>query len=345
MTLERIAELHPVVEKLEELGVTDSMLETYLEKHLTLEGYGINLEKFKIVAEALAKTKDVDADGLAAKLANYSSLDQAISSMKADKEYLQPKVEELKKEKNHLQTQVDERVKKKTYLDDEVKHLEEVKNTLNKAIDALPNLEKHITRMEKEAIKLEARDATLAEDVTGKEKQIAEMNEKLKAAGNLDNELGEKNEHLQKVDNKITAAGERYKMFEAFLGLVGANTVADVEKFLISAGALVNEAKLGNYDPAHLVNLVIGQLTGDALDLIACKTCGAEFTIIRGSKVPTGVLILKWCPECGGPNTTIQKKLLAQTLKDELSPKTQITLIKPGQITPEVKPQEHDYSE
>ena len=235
LTLERIAKLHPLVEKLEELGVADSMLETYLEKHLTLEGYGINLEKFKIVAEALAKAGDIETNGLAGHLKEYGALQHIVTSMKADKESLQPQVEELKKEKSHLEIQVDERGKKKSYLEDEVKHLEEVKNTLNKVIDALPNLEKLVARFEQEATELKARDVTLAEEVTLKEKQIAEMDEKLKTAGDLDKEIGEKKEQLQELDAKITASGQRYKVFEAFLGLVGGKSTADVEKFMASS--------------------------------------------------------------------------------------------------------------
>jgi len=273
---------------------------------------------------------------------------KTINLMKADKESLQPQVEELKKEKDHLEAQVDEQVKKKTYLDDEVKHLKEVKNTLNKAIDALPNLEKLVARFEQEAAELKARDVTLANEVTLKEKQIAEMDKKLNTAGDLDKEIGKKKAQLQELEVRVDAVGHKYKLFEAFLGLVGSKSAVEVEYFLKSAEALINEAKAGNYDHAYLVDQVIGRLTDDAFDLTVCKNCGAEFVIIKSGKeqlLSSVSLINQWCRNCGGIHTSVKKKLLVPTLKNVIVRQSQITLIETGQVTPEEKTEGQDYSE
>jgi hypothetical protein len=151
-----------------------------------------------------------------------------------------------------------------------------------------------------------------------KEKQFAEMDEKLKKAVELDKELKEKEEQLQELNSKIATAGQKYELFEAFLGLVSGQSSVEIEQFLTSAGALINEAKLGNYDPAYLVDQVIGQLTGGAFDLTACQECKTEFIIVKSGKkqLPGGVSVInQQCPKCGGIHTIVKKKLLAPTLK------------------------------
>jgi len=333
LTLEKVAKLHPVVEKMNGLGISDDDIETFVDERQVLEEKGITWEKFQTVAGALAKAGEIDANGLAEKLAEFGTLDQAINSMKADLESLQPRVEELKKEKEQLENQVDGLGKKKVQQDEDVEHSKALKESLDKAIDALPPLEKLFTRLERDVSILETKKAALTEEVGQKEKQVAEMDEKLKKAGELDKELKEKEEQLQERNSKIAAAGQKYELFESFLGLVNAKTIAEVEDFLKSAPLLVKEAKTGKYDPGFMVNTILAELSGGTLDQLACQECEAEFVIVKsGKKIasPGMIMPLCHCPKCGGLHTIVKEALLVPTLKKVIFMEKQIVVKKQG---------------
>jgi predicted nucleic acid-binding Zn-ribbon protein len=163
LTLEKIAKLHPIVEKMNGLGISDDDIETFVGERQVLEEKGITWEKFKIVAGALATAGEIDADGLADKMAEFGTLQQAITFVKTDLESLQPRIEELKKEKEQLEAQVDGLGKKKVQLDEEVEHSKALKEYLDKAVNALPSLEKLYNRLERDVSILETKKVSLTE--------------------------------------------------------------------------------------------------------------------------------------------------------------------------------------
>lgn len=122
---------------IKELGLADDKFKTYLEERQTLEGYGINWPKFKILAEALTKAGEFNAEGLAGKLVEYNSLEQTIGAAKGDMASLQPQVVELEKAKEQLTEAVNKLDTKKVKLEAEVEHLEKLRNTISGTIDVM----------------------------------------------------------------------------------------------------------------------------------------------------------------------------------------------------------------
>jgi hypothetical protein len=100
-TLSKIAKLQPIVDKANALGISDDALETFVEEHQALEEYGIDWEKFKTVAEALAKAGEIEANDLAGKLAEYNTLEHTITTMQVEMALLKPQIEGLDKTRHN----------------------------------------------------------------------------------------------------------------------------------------------------------------------------------------------------------------------------------------------------
>ena len=338
LTLEKVAKVHPVVEKLNVLGIPDDDFETFVEEHQVLEEQGITWEKFQTVAGALAKSKDINGDNLTAKLAEYGTLDQSISSMKAEKASLQPEVEILGRNKIKLTAEVDGLVKSKAQLETEVGHLEGSKKALDDTIETLKgrrdHLEKHVAALESDVTNLTAKKAALTEEASKKELEVSEMNKQLNEADAISQTLMKKQVEFQELEIKKAAAGQKFGMFEAFLGLVSERSEAKIEEFLKFVPTLIKEAKTGNYDPGFLVDIVLGQLSGSTLDQLGCDYCGAEFVMLkRRQKAIQGSGLTEKtpmrCPDCGESLKTVVKTPLGSTLKKVII--TGIpTLKKPG---------------
>lgn len=345
LTLEKVAKVHSLVEKMNALGITDDKLETFVKEHLALKDEGISWEKFQTVAGALAKTGEIDGEGLVAKLEEYGTLDKTITSMRAEKATLQPEVEKLGKDKTKLIADVDGLVKSKTQLENEVGHLEGSKKALDDTIKTLDirrtHLEKHVAALESDVTDLTAKKAVLTEEASQKQSEISEMNEHLKKADAISQTLMEKQVELQELDANIADAGQNFKLYEAFLGLVGKRSGVEIEKFLKFVPTLIEAAKTGDYDPGFLVDTVLGQLSGSTLDQLGCDYCGAEFVMLkRGQKVIQGAGLTEKtptrCPDCGELLKTVVKTPLGLTLKKVIITKMP-TLKKPGATPPDEK--------
>ncbi|HUT68404.1 MAG TPA: hypothetical protein VMW86_07645 [Dehalococcoidales bacterium] len=122
------------------------------------------------------------------------------------------------------------------------------------------------------------------------------------------------------MNAKIAAAGQKYELFEAFLGLVTGRTEVEIEEFLKSATILINEAKKGKYDPGFMVNTILNELSGGILDQLTCLYCGAEFVMLKrrqkaihGGQSP-GKVPMQY-PDCGEVVKVVVKTPLSITLK------------------------------
>ena len=271
--------------------------------------------------------------------------------MKAELASLQPQVEELDKGKTQLVTGVDSLAKKKTQLEEEVGHLETLKKALGETINTMQaervHLEKYLAGLEQDVAKLETRNKALTEEVNQKGQEVAEMAEKLKMYGAVDKELKEKQEALEELDAKIAAAGQKYHLFEAFLGLVAGRTVVEIKEFLKSADVLISEAETGKYAPGFMVNTILGGLSGGTLDQLVCQYYGAEFVMLkrRQKAIQSGQLPGKApirCPDCGEVVQVFIEKPLAETLKKVIVSGKPVLLKKPGDTTPEEKSQSNN---
>jgi hypothetical protein len=307
ITLERVETLHPVVEKLNGLGISDENLENFVKEHQVFEDNGITKEEFQKVAVALAKAGEINGDNLAAKLMEFGNLDEVITSMKAEKTSLQSIVEKLGKDKIELTEDVDGLVKSKAHLEKEVGHLEGAKKALEDTNETLQvrrdHLEKHLEQLENDIAKLEGDKVFLEEQADQKNREINEINEKLKEAGDIDQKLKELREELLELDNKKAAVGSKFGLFEAFLGLVGKRSVPEIEEFHKFMPTLVKKTKTGHYDSGLLVNTVLGQLSGGTLDRISCDNCGVEFVMLKRAQKAVQMTWLSnkmTCPDCGG---------------------------------------------
>lgn len=346
LTIEKIAKVHPVVEKINALGISDDKLEIFVEEHRSLEEQGVTWEKFQAVAGALAKAGEIDGDGLAIKMTEYGTLDQVIASLKADKTSLQPEVQELGKKKAELTAEVDGLGKSQTHLEIEVEHLKGLKKALDDTINTLDvrrnHLEKHLTTLENDVAKLTADKAALIEEADQKHLAVSEMQEKLKESEAVDRALKEKNVTLQELDSKISAAGQNFQLYEGFLGLVGKRGEAEIENFLKSVPMLINEAKTGKYNPGLLVDVILNTLSGNTLEHLICQTCKAEFIMLNRGQKAMAVAHLpgdipKWCPDCSAFGTMEAKAPLAETLKKVIFSKKIITVKGPEKTDPDEK--------
>lgn len=122
------------------------------------------------------------------------------------------------------------------------------------------------------------------------------------------------------MNAKIAAAGQKYELFEAFLGLVTGRTEVEIEEFLKSATILINEAKKGKYDPGFMVNTILNEQSGGILDHLTCLYCGAEFVMLKrrqkaihGGQLPEKVPMQY--PDCGEVVKVVVKTPLSITLK------------------------------
>jgi len=138
-------------------------------------------------------------------------------------------------------------------------------------------------------------------------------------------------------------AGQKYELFEAFLGMVAGRTETEIEEFLKSATILVNEVKKGKYDPGFMVNTILNELSGGILDQLTCLYCGAEFVMLKrrqkaihGGQLPGKVPMQ--CPDCGEVVKVVVKTPLSVTLKKVIVSKKPV-LKKPEETTPEEKEQ------
>ncbi len=160
----------------------------------------------------------------------------------------------------------------------------------------------------------------------------------------LDKELKEKEVALQDLDARIAAAGQKFQLFEAFLGLVAGRTEVEIKEFLKLAGALISEAQTGKYDPGFMVNTILGELSGGTLDRLVCGSCGAEFVMLkRGQKVAHGFHlpgnVPERCPDCPMPKMVFVNKPLAATLVKVIVSGKPVLSKKPGETPPEEKSQ------
>jgi hypothetical protein len=169
----------------------------------------------------------------------------------------------------------------------------------------------------------------------------------------LGDEIGERQQailalkeqkEIQDLDTKKAAAGQKFQLFEAFLGLVAVRSGTEIEKFQKFVPTLVDEAKTGKYDSGFLVNVILGELSGGTLDWLVCQYCEAEFVMlkrrqkgIQGVQLPGKVPMR--CPDCGELVKVIVKTPLAVTLKKAIVSVTTVLLKKPGETTPEEKSQ------
>jgi len=184
----------------------------------------------------------------------------------------------------------------------------------------------------------------LAESVSDREKRVSEMDEKLKTIDAIDQALEEKKEVVKELEARVAAAGLKFQLFEAFLGLVGVRSGTEIEKFQKFVPTLVDEAKTGKYDSGFLVNVILGELSGGTLDWLVCQYCEAEFVMlkrrqkgIQGVQLPGKVPMR--CPDCGELEKVDVKTPLAVTLKKVIVSGKPVLLKKPGETTPEEKSQ------
>lgn len=280
------------------------------------------------------KTKKIDPESLGKSLAEYGSLDKAIEAKKAQLASLQPQVEQLEKNKAKLQPEVEELLKNRISLEKENKKLEKRNETLAKTVKARGTqkkyLESRIPALEGEVAALEAKRAALNEEDSELDGKLREKEEKLRAVPTLDKEIAEKTKLLHDIEIRKSEAGARYKLFEAFMGFIGANSGADMEPFLILLPSLIEDAQTGKYDAALLKKYVLGKLTWNSLDVMACSDCGAEFVVTRRTQVRSSLDYkmydrgIRHCPVCGMMPGVQCKNELARMLEEELKPKVQL---------------------
>lgn len=324
LTLKKIAKLHPVVENMNALGISDDDIETFVGERQDLEEKGVTWEKFKTVAGALAKAGEIDGDDLVEKLAEFGTLDKTITSMKAEEASLQPEVVKLGKEKMKLTADVDGLIKSKDQLKSEVGPLEGSKKALSDTIEILKkrsaHLESHVAALENDITDFVAKKISLIEEVNQKQLEISEMNKQLKEADTLSQTLVKKQLELQELDARIAAAGQNYELYKAFLGLVSERKETQIKNFLNLALVLLEKSKLGEFDPGFLVDTILTQLSGNILDKLGCDYCGAEFVMLRRRQkvLQDAGLTDKTpmhCPDCGGFLKMVVKTPLGSTLK------------------------------
>ena len=271
-------------------------------------------------------SKPIDTEKLKQLLAEYASLEGAIKEIKAEKAALEAKVqhlEEMKIEKDGLKMLLAELKHQKAELKAQIKSLGEIKDNLNKNNKLLENKKKgyeaQILELKGEVGALEEKKSDLEKEIKGSEQrkgiltaEIAPLEEELKFKESLDREIVEHKTVLEQIETRIEAETDRLEVFDAFLRLVKATDVKHLKGLDSFVPKALEQAQRGEISVDLFKKYVIRQLTGDAVKLLQCSSCGAEFAVNKPAR-----RLSYQCPVCGLSGVSI-KADLADILKSQL---------------------------
>jgi len=322
---------------LKKAGEDDKQLEDYIQRQHLLNEAGITLGIF---VEILEKAKSLTAkDGgkeLLAMLDQYGSLAETINGLENKVQSLTKEangLEDKAKLKGELEADVIKLRAEKTSLESCVAQSLEQKQILAYIQNQVSLLTKKKTSLEHEIANLQVQYEQLIEDVQSKEEIVGDL-------GDLKAKHSAASAAVTEMEARLKREKWRLDIAESFIGLVQSapSSLEGLEKFATSLPGLIDEAKQGKYSPKLLKAHVLGELTGGALQVLKCKSCGAGFIVDK----PAATYGYH-CPCCGSSFQVVTDKEELAVLKEALATlKPQVIVSQVIQKHPKPNPTDGD---
>ena len=298
---------------LKKAGIGDKQLEDYIQRQHLLNDAGITLGIF---VEILEKAKSLTAkDGgkeLLAMLDQYGSFTETIKG-------LENKVQLLTKEAAGLE----DKAKLKGELDKDIMKLQAEKASLEACVAQSLEQKKKLEDTQNEVSLLAKKKASLEDEVANLQTHKEQLTKEVQSKEEIVSDLGDLKKKHAVVAAAVTEMQAQLKwgkrllnITESFIGLVQSapSSLAELEEFATALPGLIDEAKQGQYSPTLLKAYVLENLTGGALKVLRCKSCGAGFSV---DKPP--VVHGYQCPCCGLSSQIVDDKEELAVLKEALA--------------------------
>jgi rubrerythrin len=310
--MKRLKMVEDLALALKKAGEDDIQLEDYIQRQHLLNEAGITLGTFvEILEKAKSLTAKDQGKELLAMLDQYGSMAQTINGLKNKVQSLTKEASDLE-DKAKLKGELDKDIIKlqaeKVSLEACVAQSLEQKKILEDTQNEVSLLTKKKASLEHEIAKLQARNQQLTTDVHTKEEIVSDL-------GDLKKKYAVVAAAITEMEARLEKEKRRLDITESFIGLVQSapSSLADLEKFATALPDLIDQVKQEKYSPNLLKAYVLENLTGGALKVLRCESCGARFSV---DKPP--VVYGYHCPSCGSSSQVITDKEELAVLKEAL---------------------------
>ena len=323
---------------LKKAGEDDKQLENYIQRQQLLNKADIAIDVFvKILEKAKVVTAKDQGKELLAMLDHYGSLTETINGLENKAQLLTKEAYGLEHKaelKGELEADITKLQAEKISLEACVAQLHEQKHILEDIKNEVNLLTKKKAFLEHENAKLETHNQQLIKDIQSKEEIVNDLSDLQTKHNAVAAALTEMEAWLEREKGRL-------EILESFLGLVQSapSSLEELEKFATVLPALIDQAKQGKYSPNLLKAHVLAKLTGGALQVLKCPSCGVRFSVDQPPTSYGGY----HCPSCYSTSVVTDQKGLA-ILKEALTKvKPQVIVVQPVQkpkpSTPESKSQ------
>jgi hypothetical protein len=298
---------------LKKAGEDDKQLEDYIQRQHLLNEAGITLGVFvEILEKAKLPTAKDGGKEFLTMLDQYGSLVETINGLNNKVQSLTNKADGLE-DKAKLKGELDKDIIKlqaeKASLEACVAQSLEQKKILEDTQNEVSLLAKKKASLESENANLQAYKEQLTTDTHTKEELVSDL-------GNLKEKHAVVAAAITEMETRLEWEKRRLDITESFIGLVQSapSSLAELEKFAMALPGLIDQAKQGKYSPTLWKAYVLEKLTGGALKVLKCKSCGAGFSV---DKPP--VIHGYQCPCCGLSSQVVTDKEELAVLKEALA--------------------------
>ena len=298
---------------LKKAGEDDKHLENYIQRQHLLNEAGIALGIFvEILEKAKSLTAKDQGKELLAMLNQYGSLTETINGLENKVPSLTKEADGLEhkaKLKGELETDIIKLRAEKISLETCVAQSLEQKKILEDTQNEVSSLTKKKASLEHEIANLQAHNQQLIKDVQSKEEMVGDL-------GDLQKKHSVVAAAITEMEARLEREKRRLDITESFIGLVQSapSSLAGLEEFATALPGLIDQVKQGKYSPNLLKAHVLEKLTGGALQVMKCKSCGAGFSV---DKPP--VAYGYHCPCCSSSSQVITDKEGLAILKEAMS--------------------------
>jgi predicted transcriptional regulator len=322
--MKRLKMVEDLALALKKASEDDTQLENYIQRQQLLNEAGITLGIFIAILEKakLLTAKDKGKE-LLAMLDQYGSMAQTINGLKNKVQSLTKEASDLEdkaKLKGELETDIIKLQAEKVSLEACVAQSLEQKKILEDTQNQVSLLTKKKTSLEHEITNLDAHSQQLIKDVQTKEEIVSDL-------GDLKKKHDVAAAALTGIEAQLEREKRRLDITESFIGLVQStpSSLAELEKFATALPGLIDQVKQGKYSPNLLKAHLLENLTGGALQVLRCRSCGARFSVDKPPEV-YGF----HCPCCGLSSQVVTDKEELAVLKEALA------TVKPQVIVPQI---------
>jgi len=276
---------------LKEGGISNEAIQDYIQRQQLLNEAGIGVGIFvSILDKAKTATSQDQGKELLQLLSDYGSLAEVNKALHSQVQSLQKEVQGLEKKsemKQKLEGDIAELKGEKTILEGELAKLYGQKDALHKIKSQVTTLIEKKTALSEDITRLGKYNLSLTDEIKLKEDRVSDLEE-------LELKSESLSTYLTDIEAKINHEGKRWAIFESFLGLVGTGSMPDMEKFAKVLPHLLTEVRQGKYSPQLLLDHMLENLNGHALQVLKCTGCATRFIVDQPPKLGGC-----YCPSCG----------------------------------------------